>query len=285
MDPKQQAIQQQNPKPARSSTSVDPVVRQKIQAAKTALGGDLKSVNVSAAASAHQRLGALAAKDPNAPYARLMSRLPPSSAKAYNAVASKIPSSQLSSNVPIQKFRNTLRALKTADDAARAAMKAANEEVQIDESLKDQPPPMLLLKRVGIRIFPDGRRVAMYNNDRLGISFTIPFGTAGATGIIPQATSPLIPVPSNEETVMESLDQVAKFAQQDNVTSNAKHFKFADGSRLKVSHGAAKAIHMVHGALNDENKKKFADMLNTPQGFEKAAHFALSKVNFTIGGK
>ena len=86
----------------------------------------------------------------------------------------------------------------------------------------------------------------------------------------------------SEETVMENIDQVAAFAQQDNVTSNAKHFKFADGSKLKVSHGAAKAIHMVHGALNDENKKKFADMLTTPKGFEKAAHFALSKVNFTI---
>ena len=284
MDQQQPAIQQ-NPKPAQSSSSVDPIVRQKIQAAKSTLGGDLKSVNVSAAVNAHQRLGDLAVQNPNAPMSRLLNRLPPSTAKAYTTVTSKIPSSQLGPNVPFQKFRNTLRALKTADDAAQAAMKAANEEVQLDESLKDQPPPMLLLKRVGIRIFPDGRRVAMYNNDRLGISFTIPFGTAGAAKIIPQATSPLIPVPSNEETVMESLDQVAKFAQQDNVTSNAKHFKFADGSRLKVSHGAAKAIHMVHGALNDENKKKFADMLNTPQGFEKAAHFALSKVNFTIGGK
>jgi hypothetical protein len=32
-------------------------------------------------------------------------------------------------------------------------------------------------------------------------------------------------------------------------------------------------------------KKKFVDMLNTPRGFEKAAHFSLSKVNFSIGGK
>ena len=63
------------------------------------------------------------------------------------------------------------------------------------------------------------------------------------------------------------------------------HWKFADGSKLKVSHGAAKAIHLVHGALNDENKKKFADMLTTPKGFEKAAHFALSKVEYKIGDK
>jgi hypothetical protein len=84
---------------------------------------------------------------------------------------------------------------------------------------------------------------------------------------------------------MESLEQVAAYAQQEQPKALAKHMKFADGSKLKVSHGAAKAIHMVHGALNDENKKKFADMLTTPKGFEKAAHFALSKVEYTIGGK
>jgi hypothetical protein len=42
---------------------------------------------------------------------------------------------------------------------------------------------------------------------------------------------------------------------------------------------------MVHGALNDDNKKKFVEMLNNPKGFEKAANFAMSKVSFKIGGK
>jgi hypothetical protein len=138
---------------------------------------------------------------------------------------------------------------------------------------------MLVLKRTGIRIFPDGRRVAMYVNDKMGLTFTIPYrptGTKTDDATVPGSVS---------EEIMESLDQVAAFAQQDNVTSNAKHMKFADGSKLKVSHGAAKAIHMVHGALNDENKKKFAEMLTTPKGFEKAAHFALSKVKFSIGDK
>jgi hypothetical protein len=84
---------------------------------------------------------------------------------------------------------------------------------------------------------------------------------------------------------MESLEQVSAYAQQESPKAAAKHMKFADGSKLKVSHGAAKAIHMVHGALNDENKKKYAEMLTHPKGFEKAAHFALSRVQFTIGGK
>jgi hypothetical protein len=87
------------------------------------------------------------------------------------------------------------------------------------------------------------------------------------------------------EDFMESLEQVAAYASQESPKTLAKHMKFADGSKLKVSHGAAKAIHMVHGALNPENQKKFADMLTTPKGFEKAAHFALSKVEYQIGGK
>jgi len=149
-------------------------------------------------------------------------------------------------------------------------------EISRDDYLSEatfrDPPMMLILKRQGIRIFPDGKRVALYNNEKLGLSFTIPYSSNGSE-------QELVGV---SEEIMESLEQVAAYAQQDNVTSHAKHFKFADGSKLKVSHGAAKALHMVHGALNPENQKKFADMLTTPKGFQKAAHFALSKVNFTI---
>jgi hypothetical protein len=143
----------------------------------------------------------------------------------------------------------------------------------ITEATFQDPPMVLVLKRKGVRIFPDGKRVALYVNEKLNLSVSMPYSSTGPEQNL---------VGVSEETVMENIDQVAAFAQQDNVTSNAKHFKFVDGSKLKVSHGAAKAIHMVHGALNDENKKKFADMLTTPKGFEKAAHFALSKVNFTI---
>ncbi len=143
----------------------------------------------------------------------------------------------------------------------------------ITEATFQDPPMVLVLKRKGVRIFPDGKRVALYVNEKLNLSVSMPYSSTGPEQNL---------VGVSEETVMENIDQVAAFAQQDNVTSNAKHFKFADGSKLKVSHGAAKAIHLVHGALNDENKKKFADMLTTPKGFEKAAHFALSKVNFTI---
>ena len=157
---------------------------------------------------------------------------------------------------------------------------------QLSEALQDevQPPPMLVLRRQGIRIFPDGKRVAMYSNEKLGLTFTIPYRPRNVTNpsnVVPGLTSE----DSEFEDVMENLDQVAKYAQEESPKQTARHMKFDDGSKLKVSHGAAKAIHMVHGALNDDNKKKFVELLNTPKGFEKAAHFSLSKVNFSIGGK
>lgn len=41
------------------------------------------------------------------------------------------------------------------------------------------PAAMLVLRRRGIRIFPDGRKVAMYTNDQYGLVFTIPFNEIG----------------------------------------------------------------------------------------------------------
>lgn len=152
------------------------------------------------------------------------------------------------------------------------------EELQLSEEMIGDPPMVVVLKRKGIRIFPDGKRVALYVNDKLGLTFTVPYSTSRGS------ENPIVGV-SEETDIMESLEQVAAYAQQESPKATSKHMKFADGSKLKVSHGAAKAIHMVHDALNDENKKKFADMLSHPKGFEKAAHFAMSRVKFTIGDK
>jgi len=177
-------------------------------------------------------------------------------------------------------------ALSSAAYGSQSSMLAVSRNVRKEEtehvieaaSLNGGDPPMMLvLKRTGVRIFPDGKRVALYKNDKIGLSFTIPYSSVGPE-------QELVGV-SEETDIMENIDQVVSYATQEQPKTTAKHMKFSDGSKLKVSHGAAKAIHMVYDALNDENKKKYADMLTHPKGFTKAAHFALSKVNFTIGGK
>jgi hypothetical protein len=260
-----------------------------VTAAKSALG--MKNLNVAAALAGHKMLAAAAAKNPKMPMNQLLNKVPANARQHYMSLTSSIPSNMLDPSLPAGQFRSTVQKIKQAT----GIMKSLNNSTelkftdveQLGEALKDeiQPSPMLVLRRKGIRIFPDGKRVALYTNDKYGLVFTIPYN-AGGTGTAGSFGSQNVPGVQAESVISESLEQVAKFAQQqDNATSQAKHIKFADGSKLKVSHGAAKAIHMVHGALNDENKKKFADMLNNPKSFEKAAHFALSKVQFTIGDK
>lgn len=58
-------------------------------------------------------------------------------------------------------------------------MKFKQLREQLDESrLKDEmsPAPMLVLRRRGIRIFPDGSKVALYTNEKYNLVFTIPYG-------------------------------------------------------------------------------------------------------------
>lgn len=59
-----------------------------------------------------------------------------------------------------------------------------------EAAMKDEmnPPVMLVLKRKGIRIFPDGTKVAMYYNDKLNLTFTVPYdGKPQNNRVIPGA--------------------------------------------------------------------------------------------------
>jgi hypothetical protein len=127
------------------------------------------------------------------------------------------------------------------------------------------PPIVLMLKRKSIRLFPDGARVALYYNDKLNRFFSVPYGL--------QFSSPLQQNESVEleEAVMDTLHKIVK-------NKEAKSVKFASGHTRKVDHYTASAITNVHNALNDSNKKKFADMVHkSPEHFVKAADFAFSK--------
>lgn len=48
---------------------------------------------------------------------------------------------------------------------------------KLDEGIGEAiPAPMLVLRRRGVRIFPDGRKVALYTNDKYNLVFTVPYG-------------------------------------------------------------------------------------------------------------
>ena len=75
-----------------------------------------------------------------------------------------------------------------------------------------------------------------------------------------------------DEAVIDDLREIVK-------KKSIKDVKFADGQKLKVDMTTASAMVKVHDALNDANKKKFADAINKNEDmFMKMVDFAFSKV-------
>lgn len=142
------------------------------------------------------------------------------------------------------------------------------EEFEIVEDKGSFDPPfVLLLKRKAIRYYPDGTRVALYYNDKLGKYFSVPYSTTDNISAVIQSEETEL-----EEAVMDTLHKIVKNKQ-------AASVKFANGQTRKVDGYTASAITQVHNALNDENKKKFADMVHkSPEHFTRASTFAFSKV-------
>lgn len=78
-----------------------------------------------------------------------------------------------------------LKSKKISDLYRKLPNPMKKEEIELSEADAPQaptviqksvdPPPALLLKRTGIRIFPDGRRVAVYTNSKLGLVFSVPY--------------------------------------------------------------------------------------------------------------
>lgn len=123
------------------------------------------------------------------------------------------------------------------------------------------PPYVLLLKRQAYRLYPDGTKIALYYNKQLDKHFSVPYG--------PNIDAPV----QAEEVQLEEavMDQLHKIV----ANKSAQSVKFGNGQSRKVDHFTASAITQVHKALNDDNKKKFADMVHkSPEHLMKASDFA-----------
>jgi len=138
------------------------------------------------------------------------------------------------------------------------------ELVEAPVDFDNDPPFVLVLKRRAIRMYPDKTKVALYYSKTLDKYFSVPYG--GPMGAVVQAEETQI-----EEAVIDQLHKIVKEKQ-------AQTVKFGNGQSKKVDHFTASAITQVHNALNDENKKKFADMVHkSPAHLVKASDFAFSR--------
>ena len=155
---------------------------------------------------------------------------------------------------------------------ARKAVKEDVEAIQaesIDESIKDapnDPPFVLILKRKAIRPYPNGQKVALYYNTKINKYFSVPYGVGVDANI--QAENTDAGINSINEDVMSQLQKIKDTHQHGSV-------KHSDGTSSKIDVNTAHAILTVHKHLNDENKKKFADMVGKSQHhLQKAAEFS-----------
>ena len=156
----------------------------------------------------------------------------------------------------------------------RQAVREENENIDTEQileadstaNLDDDPPVVLMLKRKAIRVYPDKTRIALYYNKQLDKHFSVPYGKGINSNIQSEEVEDAL-----EEAVMDSLHKIVANKQ-------AQRVKFANGQTRSVDHYTASAITQVHKAVNDENKKKLADMVHkSPAHFEKVASFAFSK--------
>ena len=160
-----------------------------------------------------------------------------------------------------QIFSQARRAVKEDIDAIEAEQ--LTEETQ--DNPKD-PPFVMLLKRKAIRVYPDKTKVALYYNKQLDKYFSVPYGPGVNAN-----------VQAEEVELEEAVDAIGQLQKiKDSHSHGTVNHK--DGTASKVDHFTASAITQVHKALNDENKKKFSDMVaRSSHHLQKAADFAFKQ--------
>jgi hypothetical protein len=133
-----------------------------------------------------------------------------------------------------------------------------------EEILRGDPPFVLVLKRKAIRMYPDGTHVALYWNDTLKKYFSVPYDNKkGVNGIIQTEETKETP-----KEIMAQLEYIKNAGEKGKVSH-------ADGTSSQVDATTAHAILKVHKALNDDNKKKIADLANNSKDhFSKVVAFA-----------
>jgi hypothetical protein len=144
------------------------------------------------------------------------------------------------------------------------------KEETLDENvLQRDPPAVLVLRRKNIRSFSNDTYIALYYNDKLNKYFSIPYSTNSDINSPIQAEEVQI-----DEAKINGIDQLKK------IRDSKQHgtVNHLDGSASKVDGFTASAILQVHDKLNDENKKKIANMVSSSHyHLSKVANFAFSK--------
>lgn len=140
------------------------------------------------------------------------------------------------------------------------------EETIITEGLsfKSDPPNLIVLKRKAIRIFPDGRKVALYYADKINQYVTIPYSDTN------RDNKNIIQV-QEKWTPRGNIGRLMQIAD----SSESGVISFEDNLSLKIDVMTAKSIVNLYNSVNSQNKYKIERMVNKDKNnFAKVAAFA-----------
>lgn len=153
--------------------------------------------------------------------------------------------------------------MKTLSTFLTEANKNKGDEIITETmSFKNDPPNIIVLKRKAIRIFPDGRKVALYHADKIDKYVSIPYLDMTDKNVmqVHEAWHP--------EGNVGYLMQIADSGQSDILT-------FHDSLSMKVDVMTAQAIVNLYNSVSSSNKTKIEKMVNKDKiNFAKVAAFA-----------
>jgi len=124
------------------------------------------------------------------------------------------------------------------------------------------PPPMITLRRRGIRQFPTGETIVLYRNDKLNLDVSVPFSKnpTGRTYVSGVA----------EGTIVKSLERIVK-------TSTPGEINFDDGNKIEAEPAiAARILKLIKNPkLNwtNSHQKIPQKLRKSPKDFKQVADF------------
>lgn len=202
-------------------------------------------VSASLAASAVKDYVDVLQKNPKTSHYRILQKL---NSQKRDAI------SQINSAVPIPTMLNA-----SEGQLRRVLRDIVKEEKEMISEAAFVPPPVLMLQRQAIRMFPNGQRIALYTDNKYGLTFPVPYDQSGA-GFGAVSTMGSGPINSVKGYVNEELVPVI----------------FATGEEIQVEKSTMEKITEVYNSLNEENKVKLNDMiLESKESFDKVKQFAL----------
>lgn len=168
----------------------------------------------------------------------------------------------------------------TAMNAALRNLRTEDAEITLEAANMPHDPPMIMvLKRKGIRIFPDGKKVALYTNDQLGLTFTVPY-------VGGQQIEPSVSVGMGEEVEDYGNEMLNENIMRLRFASSKKGKPVSIGfetqdETMKVDPITAKVITDLHTQLTPENKIELVRKISkSPEDFMHVATFALRNVAY-----